>query len=45
MVIVPFAFNVNPVGTVTPVKVISAGTRVVPSAKSLFKTDNVDPPV
>ena len=45
MVIVPFAFNVSPVGTVIPVKVISAGRTAAPFNKSLLRTEVVVAPV
>ena len=43
--IVPFAFNVNPVGVVTGVKLISVGLTAIPFNESLTNTEAVVPPV
>ena len=45
MVIVPFAFNVNPVGTVIPVKTTCEGTTATPFKVSFAKTLDVVLPV
>jgi len=44
-VIVPLAFNVKPVGTVTPVKVTSDGITTAPFKVSFVKTEAVVAPV
>ena len=45
MVMVPLAFNVNPVGTVIPVKTTCDGTTVTPFKVSFVKTLAVVLPV
>ena len=45
MVMVPLVFKVNPVGTVTPVKVTSVGITAAPFKVSLASTEAVVAPV